>query len=111
MTNVTNLDTVGDISKLSQTIQDYLALLYVLERDKEPIVGTHLAELLGVTPPTVTNTLKRMTRDGLITMNQDGTHLTETGWKAARAMRRRWRIAPIITAMTTCGASWQSLPT
>jgi len=60
-----------------------------MERDNEPVVGSHLAELLGVSPPTVTNTLKRMTRDGLITMNKDGTHLTEYGWDAARVVMRR----------------------
>ena len=89
MTNVTNLDKDTDISGLSSTIQDYLSLIYVMERDKEPVVGAHLADLLAVTPPTVTNTLKRMTRDGLITMNKDGTHLTEAGWSAARTVMRR----------------------
>ncbi|MBN2388388.1 MAG: metal-dependent transcriptional regulator [Anaerolineales bacterium] len=88
MTNITGLDS-SDISKLSSTIQDYLSLIYVMERDQEPVVGSRLAELLGVTPPTVTNTLKRMTRDGLITMNKDGTHLTESGWSAARVVMRR----------------------
>ena len=52
----------SDISGLSSTIQDYLSLIYVMERDNEPVVGARLAELLGVTAPTVTNTLKRMTR-------------------------------------------------
>lgn len=88
MTNVTNLNP-PETTSLSATIQDYLSLIYVMERDLEPVVGSHLAELLGVTPPTVTNTLKRMTRDGLITMNKDGTHLTDTGWEAARVIMRR----------------------
>lgn len=78
-----------DISDLSSTIQDYLLLIYVMERDNEPIVGSRLAELLGVTPPTVTNTLKRMSRDGLILMTKDGTRLTKTGWNAARVIMRR----------------------
>jgi len=88
MANVTNVDTT-EISGLSSTIQDYLSLIYVMERDQEPVIGSRLAELLGVTPPTVTNTLKRMTRDGLITMSKDGTHLTEAGWSAARVIMRR----------------------
>ncbi len=88
MTNVTSSST-KEISDLSATVQDYLSLIYVMERDNEPVVGSRLAELLGVTPPTVTNTLKRMTRDGLITMSQDGTHLTEAGWNVARVVMRR----------------------
>lgn len=88
MTNISNFAS-SEISRLSSTIQDYLSLIYVMERDGEPVIGSRLAELLGVTPSTVTNTLKRMTRDGLITMNQDGTHLTETGWAAARTVMTR----------------------
>ncbi len=88
MTNVTSFSET-DISGLSATIQDYLALIYVMERDQEPVVGTRLAELLRVTPPTVTNTLKRMVRDGLLTMDKNGTHLTEAGWRAARTVMTR----------------------
>jgi Mn-dependent DtxR family transcriptional regulator len=66
-------------NKPSLTIENYLSLMFILERDGEPLMGTHLAELLGVTPPTVTNTLKRMARDGLVSFDQPGTHLTENG--------------------------------
>ena len=75
--------------KLSPTVENYLSLIYVLERDDEPIVGARLAELIGVTHPTVTNTLKRISRDGFITMDKSGTHLTEAGWQAARTVMRR----------------------
>ncbi len=77
------------MEKLSNTVEDYLSLIYVLERDNEPVVGAHLAEVLGVTPPTVTNTLKRLVRDGFITMDENGTHLTEEGWESARTVVRR----------------------
>ena len=77
------------MDKLSTTIEDYLSLIYVLERDNEPVIGVHLAEMLGVTPPTVTNTLKRMVRDDLITMDDSGTHLTKMGWESARSVMRR----------------------
>ena len=88
MTNVNNFQE-HDFTKLSSTIQDYLILIYIMERDGEAVVGSRLAEFMGVTPPTETNTLKRMTRDGLITMTKKGTHLTETGWQAARTVMRR----------------------
>jgi DtxR family Mn-dependent transcriptional regulator len=85
---MTNVTPNFDISGLSSTVQDYLSLIYVMERDQEPVIGSRLAELLGVTPPTVTNTLKRMVRDGLITMDKDGTHLPEIGWAASRGVMR-----------------------
>lgn len=89
------------MDKLSTTIENYLSLMYVLERDKEPVVGVRLAQLLNVTPPTVTNTLKRMVRDGLITMDKNGTRLTKIGKQSARTVVRRhmlteWMMARIL---------------
>jgi len=77
------------VDKLSPTIENYLSLMFVLERDKEPVIGVRLAQLLNVTPPTVTNTLKRMVRDGLITMDKNGTRLTKAGKQSARTVVRR----------------------
>ena len=77
------------MGKQSSTIENYLVLMYILERDKEPVLGVRLAQLLRVTPPTVTNTLKRMTRDGLITMDQKRTRLTKAGKQSARTVLRR----------------------
>src|SRR5512132_1446198 len=99
MTKVTNW--ICKMDKLSTTVEDYLSWIYVLERDKEPILGVRLAELLGVTPPTVTNTLKRMLRDGLITMKQNETRLTRNGKQAARTVVRRhmlteWMMARLL---------------
>ncbi len=89
------------MDKLSTTIENYLSLMYVLERDKEPVLGVRLAQLLNVTPPTVTNTLKRMVRDGLITMDKNGTYLTKAGKQSARTVVRRhmlteWMMARIL---------------
>jgi len=84
------------------TIEDYLSLFLILQRDKEPIVGARLAELLGVSPPTVTNTLQRMVRDGLITQNDPkSAMLTEKGLQAARSVMRRhmlseWMVARMV---------------
>jgi DtxR family Mn-dependent transcriptional regulator len=77
------------VDKPSSTIENYLSLMYVLERDREPVLGVRLAELMNVTPPTVTNTLKRMVRDGLITMDKNGTRLTKAGKQSARTVVRR----------------------
>lgn len=86
--------------KLTPTVENYLSLLYALKRDNEPVVGARLAELIGVTPPTVTNTLKRMARDGLISMDEAGTHLTETGWQSARTVVRRHMLMEWIMVRT-----------
>ncbi|KAF0110235.1 MAG: putative DtxR family transcriptional regulator [Chloroflexi bacterium] len=80
--------------KISATIEDYLGMLYISERDGNAISGTRLAELLGVSTPTVANTLKRMTRDGLITMDGNHSpHLTPRGDELARTVMRRHMLA------------------
>ena len=89
MTKVTISPDENEPARLSQTVEDYLSFFFILERDGEPVVGSRLAELLGVTPPTVTNTLKRMVRDGLVSMDETGTHLTELGRSSARTVMRR----------------------
>ncbi|MFN8521875.1 MAG: metal-dependent transcriptional regulator [Chloroflexota bacterium] len=83
-----------DHSKPSQTIEDYLGLMHYMTRDGVPIIGARLAERLGVAPPTVTATLQRMVRDGLITMDSHKVvSLTEEGRELAESLVRRHALA------------------
>jgi DtxR family Mn-dependent transcriptional regulator len=88
---------------ISMTIENYLGIIYVLERDGEPIIGARLATLLGVTPPTVTNTLKRMLRDGLLVSDEiNGLHLSPEGLDSARSIMRKhmlseWMLAKVLS--------------
>ena len=50
----------------TSVVEDYLQVLHYLTRDGSPVIAARLAERLNVTPPTVTATLQRMERDGLI---------------------------------------------
>ena len=76
--------------KPTPTIEDYLGVIYTLERDREKVIGARLAEILDVSPPTVTVTLKRMLRDSWITINEKKQiHLTSTGKAAAISVIRR----------------------
>jgi DtxR family Mn-dependent transcriptional regulator len=95
--------------KNSATIEDYLETLLILQRDGIPIVGARLAELLKVTPPTVTNTLKRMARDGLIISNDvQGSLLTEQGLEMARSVMRRHMLTEWLL-MTTLKVPWSQI--
>lgn len=89
-------------NKLSLTIENYLSLVFIHERDGIPLVGAHMAELLGVTPPTVTNTFKRMAIDELVTLTSAGPRLTAKGLQAARTVMRRhmlteWMLAKMLS--------------
>jgi DtxR family transcriptional regulator, Mn-dependent transcriptional regulator len=58
---------VGDAGKgTTSVVEDYLQVLHYLTRDGCPVIAARLAERLSVSPPTVTATLQRMERDGLI---------------------------------------------
>ncbi len=93
--------------KISATIEDYLQAIFVLERDGEPVNGVRLADLLGITPPTVTNTLKRMARDGLITIDASHIpHLTGVGREAASSVLRKHHLAEL---MLNRMLSWSKL--
>jgi DtxR family transcriptional regulator, Mn-dependent transcriptional regulator len=50
----------------TSVVEDYLQVLHYLTRDGCPVIAARLAERLNVSPPTVTATLQRMERDGLI---------------------------------------------
>jgi len=84
------------------TIEDYLGIIYTLSQDGEEIFGARLAELLEVTPPTVTVTLKRMVRDGWITLDpKKKVSLTRKGIDASKTVIRRhmlteWMLSRIL---------------
>jgi len=76
--------------KPTPTIEDYLGVIYTLDRDGEKVIGARLAELLDVSPPTVTVTLKRMLRDNWISIDKrKHIQLTPAGSEAAQSVIRR----------------------
>jgi DtxR family transcriptional regulator, Mn-dependent transcriptional regulator len=80
--------------KPSKTIEDYLQVMHYMTRDGASIIGARLAERIGVAPPTVTATLQRMVRDGLVTMDDHKVvHLTETGREQSESIVRRHALA------------------
>ncbi len=84
------------------TIEDYLGIIYTLQRDGEEVIGARLSELLEVSAPTVTITLRRMLRDGWITISSSKKiDLTAAGVESAKAVIRRhmlteWMLAKIL---------------
>ena len=72
------------------TVEDYLMTMQVMERDHGEIIAARLAEMLNVTPATVTMTLRRMERDHWISGTGRKTiRLTKTGRSAAHSVIRR----------------------
>src|SRR6185503_9670058 len=83
-----------DTKTASSVVEDYLQILHYMSRDGIPLIAARLAERLNVTPPTVTATLQRMERDGLV---QHGPRkeilFTESGRRLAEDIVRRHALA------------------
>jgi DtxR family Mn-dependent transcriptional regulator len=78
----------------SPVVEDYLQILHYMTRDGIPVIAARLSERLSVTPPTVTATLQRMERDGLITHGPRKEILfTDPGRRLAEDIVRRHALA------------------
>jgi DtxR family Mn-dependent transcriptional regulator len=77
----------------SEVVSRYLEAIYYMWAEKEPLRSARLADWLGVSRPTVTVALRRMTRDGLVRLTgRKEIELTRPGMRAAEAIVRRHRI-------------------
>ena len=73
--------------------ENYLIAIQTLHDDEIRCIPARIAELVGVSAPTVTEALKRMARDGYIHAAHDPeVELTETGRQLVVALMRRHRI-------------------
>ena len=85
--------TMKTEESLSATVEEYLETIYNLSMENEIVIGARLAERFHVAPPSVTEMLKRLVRDGYVVMNNKRQiTLTEPGYRAAEAVLRRHRL-------------------
>jgi DtxR family Mn-dependent transcriptional regulator len=71
----------------------YLEAIYYIKAEGEVVRSARLADWLGVSRPTVTAGLRRMTRDGMVRLNgRKEIDFTARGEAAAAAIVRRHRI-------------------
>jgi DtxR family Mn-dependent transcriptional regulator len=90
----------------SPTVEDYLGAIYALERDGGRVIEAELALWLEVTPATVTGTIKRMMRDGWVTMCEHHEIVfTPEGRNAAKSLVRRHMLAEVMLARAL-GVEW-----
>lgn len=84
---------MSDAIKTTATTEEYLEIIYMMSAENRVVKGARLAEILGVSRPTVTATLRRMTRDGLIKQDaKKQVELTKKGYTLADRLQRRHRI-------------------
>jgi DtxR family Mn-dependent transcriptional regulator len=74
-------------------VSRYLEAIFYMKAEGETVRSARLADWLGVSRPTVTVALRRMTRDGMVRQTaRKEIELTELGAEAAAAIVRRHRI-------------------
>ena len=85
------------MNDLIDTTEMYLRTIYDLEEEGVVPLRARIAERLDQSGPTVSQTVSRMERDGLLTVENDR-HLllTEKGRVAAVAVMRKHRLAELL---------------
>ena len=82
------------MSDLIDTTEMYLRTIYELQEEGITPMRARIAERLGQSGPTVSQTVARMERDGLVTVDQDRhLELTGTGEQQAVRVMRKHRLA------------------
>jgi len=82
-----------DAPTASATVEEYLEAIYNMSMEGTTVIGARLAEHFRVAPPTVTETLKRLVRDGYVEMDaRRQVTLTDRGVELAEAVLRRHRL-------------------
>lgn len=78
----------------SPTIEEYLETIYDIASENLPVRGARVADVMGVSAPTVADTVKRLTQQGYVTLG-DGKQilLTNEGRQAAESLVRRHRLS------------------
>lgn len=80
-------------SALTRQAEDYLKVIYEIERDGDAAGTTRIADRLGVASASVSGMVRRLARQGLVSVERyRGARLTARGRRAALQMIRRHRI-------------------
>jgi DtxR family Mn-dependent transcriptional regulator len=75
------------------SVQDYLAAIYDLAGSGRPVIGARVAKHMGVSAPTVTEAMHRLTRGGYVKVGRGKSlTLTPRGREIAEVMARRHRL-------------------
>jgi DtxR family Mn-dependent transcriptional regulator len=82
--------------KVTPAAEHYLSAIYALTAERKSLIGARLAEHLRVSPPSVTQTLQRLARDGYVQLVDQGDRkdiqLTEAGRVIGEEATRKHRL-------------------
>lgn len=94
---------------LSQSVEDYLKAIFVLESEGEAATTTNIANALNVSSASVTNMLKRLAKANLLKhQSYKGAKLTAAGKKIALEILRHHRLLELYLK-EVMGYSWDEV--
>tara|TARA_R110000868_G_scaffold259361_4_gene517248 strand:- start:13245 stop:13904 length:660 start_codon:yes stop_codon:yes gene_type:complete len=94
---------------ISQSVEDYLKAIYILETEGEGATTTNIAETLNISSASVTNMLKRLAGLKFIEhKSYKGARLTEAGTKIALEILRHHRLLELYL-QEIMGYSWDEV--
>ena len=97
----------ADVSELIDTTEMYLRTVFELEEEGVVPLRARIAERLGQSGPTVSQTVARMERDGLLTVEGDRhLELSEHGRSLATRVMRKHRLAECLLVQVI-GLDWE----
>src|SRR3954453_19597030 len=97
------------VSDLIDTTEMYLRTVYELEEEGVTPLRARIAERLKQSGPTVSQTVARMERDGLLTVEGDRhLELTEEGRRHATSVMRKHRLAECLL-IDVIGMEWEEV--
>lgn len=90
----------------TEVVEDYLDQIYLMQLNGQRVIGARLAERMHTAVPTVTETLRRMVREGLVSLDQHKeVSLTSAGRNAAESLIRRHALSERLLT-DILGLSW-----
>ena len=76
--------------KVTHALEDYLKAIYILAEESQPVIAARMAAESGVSASTIFATLRRLEKDGYVTINRrKEIHLTVEGRNIAERIVRR----------------------
>lgn len=94
---------------LSQSVEDYLKVIYKLESEEKGASTTRVAESMEVSSASATNMIKRLAKMGLVDyQSYKGASLTESGRKIALEIIRHHRLLELYL-LEVMGYSWDEV--
>ncbi len=86
---------MATVSQPTDAAADYLMAIRYMHAEGQPVIAARLAERMGVSPATVSEMVTRLSREGLVTVEEPSRQLglTDAGRSAAERTFRRHALA------------------